>query len=381
MLCCLFPFIASSQEVTLLFAGDAMLHQSQINGVYKDGKYDFSDYFAYIKDEVEAADLSIVNLETPLAGKPYQGYPRFSGPNEYALSLKEAGFDVLLLANNHILDQGNKGLIRTLTTLDSIDVYHTGVFRDKKERENVYPLFVEEKGIRFALLNYTYGTNGFVPQSPVCVNYIDTAIIRKDIEKAKLGNADIIIANMHWGEEYKLIQNKTQENLAQFLVNEGVDLIIGAHPHVIQPSKAILDSEGNIDYIIVYSLGNLISGMLAENTDGGQLIKITLEKDPDGKVNIKSAGHMLVYRHKESRNGKLFYQVIPVSRAEDVLYPIVEEDQIPLSEDALKKMSVFTKNARAIFNQYNEGIPEYRFQKKEKQVEEEAKNTSLFFGN
>jgi poly-gamma-glutamate synthesis protein (capsule biosynthesis protein) len=335
----------------LLFAGDAMQHQSQIDNALRNGAYDYSSYFQYISHEVSSADLAIVNLEVTLAGKPYKGYPQFSAPDEYAMALKDAGFDVFLNANNHIVDRSNQGILRTLSALDSMEMVHTGVFKDKEERNQVYPLMIEKEGICFAILNCTYGTNGFYASPPVQVNYIDTVQIRKDVQKAKDLNADFIIANMHWGLEYKLIQNKTQEKLAEFLVNEGVDLIIGAHPHVVQPSKVISDSTGCITNVIVYSLGNLVSGMVAPNTEGGQMVKVILEKE-DGKVRIQSAAYTLIYRHKEKKGNKTDHTVIPVS--------LVEETVIELDSASRLKMNQFAKNARAVLDKHNVGVPEYK---------------------
>lgn len=346
------------QTFTLLFAGDAMLHQSQIDNAYRNGEYDFSSYFHYIEPEVSAADLAFVNLEVTLGGKPYKGYPQFSAPDEYAVALQDAGFDVFLTANNHILDRRNKGLVRTLSVLDSLNVIHTGSFRDKADRENRYPLIIEKQGIRFAVLNVTYSTNGIEPQNPVVVNYIDRVQITADINKAKEQEPDIIIAAVHWGEEYRLIQNKTQESLAQFLTDQGVDLVIGSHPHVVQPSLLVSNEAGEAKHLVVYSLGNLVSGMKAVNTDGGQLIKVILEKDGD-EVRIKSAGYQLVYVHKQQNEKKIDYQVIPVSLAENITYPIVDES-ISLPEEALLKMNVFTKNARSVLNKHNNGVSEYK---------------------
>jgi poly-gamma-glutamate synthesis protein (capsule biosynthesis protein) len=353
--CC--TYNAFSQEVTLLFAGDAMQHQSQIDQAFREGRYDYSSYFQYLKEEIASADLAVVNLEATLAGPPYKGYPQFSAPDEYAWALKDAGFDIFLNANNHIVDRGNAGILRTLSALDSMGIAHTGVFGNRDEKAQNYPLIVEKEGICFAFLNYTYGTNGFYATPPIAVNYIQKDSIRQDIQKAKNRGADLIIATMHWGVEYKLTPNKIQENLAEFMMQEGVDLIIGAHPHVVQPSKAVSDSAGNIKHIVVYSLGNLISGMVAPNTEGGQLIKVTLQKDKDA-VRIQSAAYALIYRHKAKEGRKINYTVVPVALAEknDTL---PGKTIIPLNTEDYRKMKTFAKNARAVLCKHNEGIGEY----------------------
>jgi poly-gamma-glutamate synthesis protein (capsule biosynthesis protein) len=355
-LLCFSSVTAFPQELTLLFAGDAMQHQSQINSAFRDGRYDYSSCFQYIREEVSSADLAIVNLEVTLAGKPYKGYPQFSAPDEYALALKEAGFDLFLNANNHIVDRGSAGILRTLSALDSMEILHTGVFRDREDRTRNYPLPVEKNGICLAFLNYTYGTNGLKASPPVYVNGIDTAQIKKDIQAAKDLNVDLIVATMHWGLEYKLKQNREQEALAGFLRTEGVGLIIGAHPHVIQPSEAITDSAGRITNIVVYSLGNLVSGMVAPNTEGGQMVKITLEK-VNGKVCIRSAGYTLLYRHKTKNGKRTEYTVIPVGSAEKTG---TEEKTIEMDAASYRKMAQFARNARAVLNKNNSPVSEYK---------------------
>jgi poly-gamma-glutamate synthesis protein (capsule biosynthesis protein) len=270
--------ILNAQEVRLLFAGDAMQHKVQIDNAYRNGEYDYSSYFKHIKYEISRSDVAIVNLEGPLGGKPHKGYPMFSIPDEFAVALKDAGFSVFLTANNHSVDCFSKGVRRTIDVLDSLEVYHTGTFRNASEREKDYPLIIEKKGVRMAFLNYTYDTNGMKPEHPSMVNLIDTALIMEDIRKTLISNPDVIIAALHWGQEYKLNQNKVQEQLARFLIEQGVHLIIGSHPHVVQPSQVFTDSVRGNKHLIVYSLGNFVSGMSSVNTDGGQMISVSLKK-------------------------------------------------------------------------------------------------------
>ncbi|GHV24786.1 capsular polysaccharide biosynthesis protein [Bacteroidia bacterium] len=302
---------AVAQQVTLLFAGDAMQHQSQLDNAFRDGQYDYSSYFADVKAEISQADIAVVNLEVTLGGKPYKGYPMFSAPDAYAEALRDAGFDVFLNANNHILDRFSKGMHRTLDVLDSLQIIHTGVFRNKDERDQMYPLMMYKNGIRIAFLNYTYGTNGMKPATTDFVNYINRFHIHQDIEKAKAQHADVIIANMHWGIEYKLTQNKEQENLAGYLIKEGVDIVMGGHPHVMQPSQVITDTLGNISHVIVYSLGNFISGMTAVNTDKGKMVKIVLQKQWD-KIKIASSDDILICTKRKRNGNKVDYSVVPV---------------------------------------------------------------------
>jgi len=302
-----FAFPCEKQELTLLFAGDAMQHQSQLTQAFRNTGYDYSACFDEISAVVSAADLAIVNLETTLGDKPYKGYPMFSSPDAFAQALQTAGFDVFLNANNHILDRYGKGVHRTLDVLDSMQVWHTGVFRTVEERAEHYPLLIEKNRMRIAFLNYTYGTNGIQPPASLVVNYIDTAQIAFDIDRAQQLNADFIIANMHWGDEYQLSPNTTQTKTAEWLLRKGVDIVMGNHPHVIQPIETVVDSAGQITNIVVYSLGNFISGMTAVNTDGGQMIKIRLCKHFHHKY-IAECKAELIYTDRRPD-----FVVIPVS--------------------------------------------------------------------
>ncbi len=264
---------------SLYFAGDAMQHIAQIESALQtDGTYSYKECFTYVKEQVSEANLAICNLEVTLGGEPYRGYPQFSAPDEFASALKDAGFDILLTANNHCLDRRNKGLIRTLNVLDSLGIAHVGTYRNQEERDSLYPYITTTNGIRCAILNYTYGTNGISVNPPCIVNYIDTTQILKDINKARIKKADVIIACMHWGDEYVLKQNKTQEQLTDWLIANGVDHIIGNHPHVIQPTELRKDKYNGGHHFIAYSLGNYISNMSARNTDIGMSATLRFSK-------------------------------------------------------------------------------------------------------
>ena len=264
---------------SLYFAGDAMQHIAQIESALQtDDTYSYKDCFTYVKEQVSEANLAICNLEVTLGGKPYRGYPQFSAPDEFASALKDAGFDILLTANNHCLDRRNKGLIRTLDVLDSLGIAHVGTYRNQAERDSLYPYLATVNNITFAILNYTYGTNGIPVNPPCIVNLIDTAQILIDINKARSKKADVIVACMHWGDEYVLKQNKTQEQLTNWLIANGVDHIIGNHPHVIQPTELRKDKYNSGHHFIAYSLGNYISNMSARNTDIGLTATLRFSK-------------------------------------------------------------------------------------------------------
>lgn len=332
-------FAQEDKKVSLFFVGDAMQHQSQLDGAKVAGGYDYSSYFKFIKDSIERADIAVVNFETTLPGKGYTGYPCFGSPDALAYELKDAGFDVFLTANNHCLDKRKQGLERTVLMLDSMQVRHTGTFVNQEKKDLQYPLMIIKNGIRIAMLNYTYGTNGIQVQAPNVVNFIDKKKIREDIEAAKLMKSDIIVANMHWGDEYKLNPNKEQKDLAKFLTDNGVRLVIGAHPHVVQPID-IQKENDSITNVVVYSMGNFISGMKAVNTDGGMMVDIKLSKAENGAVSIDTCSYSLVWVHKPFVDKKQQFQLIPVAEYE------TEEGKEFLGTVAYDKMVRFATTAR-----------------------------------
>ena len=269
-------------HLKLVFAGDIMGHDTQINSARNEvtGEYNYDTCFSLLKPYLESADMVIGNLEVTLAGPEYKGYPQFSSPDELADAAKNAGFDILINANNHCLDRGSKGLERTIEVLNAKGIIHTGTFTDEEEREKTYPLIVEKNGIRLAILNYTYGTNGLKVREPNIVNYIDTSVIRQDIQRARLAEPDFVFVTIHWGIEYQRDENSGQDDLAAYLLANGADAVIGSHPHVVQPMKEYGDSSLNDSKknLVVYSLGNFISNQRNRYTDGGIMVELDLEK-------------------------------------------------------------------------------------------------------
>jgi poly-gamma-glutamate synthesis protein (capsule biosynthesis protein) len=346
--------------ITLIFAGDVMQHSPQFNGALRaDGVYDFEPCFRLIKEEIAAADLAIANLEVSLAGKPYSGYPMFSGPDEIATDLKKTGFDVLVTANNHSCDKGAKGVERTVKMLDSFGIIHTGLFRSKEERAERYPLIVTVKNFRVAILNYTYGTNG-MSAGAMLVNMIDSAQIIEDIETAQLSSPDIIIAFMHWGDEYSRYPNNEQKNLTDMFFRNGVNLVIGAHPHVLQSMEKRYSADGRCDKLVAYSLGNFVSNQPFVNTDGGAILKVNILKDDTG-VRISWAGYNLIWVYKPKENGKTRHYILPVADYENA--------PEKLNATFQKNIKRFADNARTLLNKENIGVGEYRILPPRRKVE------------
>lgn len=345
--------VYAQDSLTVLFAGDAMMHQAQIDNTRNGDSFDLSRYFSSISGEIKAADISVVNLEVPLGGKPYTGYPAFSAPDQFAVTLQEAGFDFFLLANNHCVDRGSRGLARTLRTLDSLQIRSTGTFLNRDHRNRSYPMLLRKKGFRIIMLNYTYDTNGIRIDTPRIVNYIDKEIIAADIAEAKLFNPDFIIANMHWGIEYNQKPSKEQRNLAKWLIEEGVDVVIGSHPHVVQPME-LERGENGFSFLVVYSLGNFISNMSKENTKGGVMVKVVLCRK-GLKRYIASASYSLVFCDRyENERGKEDIRVVPaVSWLEKM-----KSSSLPVDSVLYR----FVRDTRSLFKENNRNVEEYIFE-------------------
>lgn len=296
-------------RLKLVFSGDIMGHDSQIASALATGDsgYDYKPCFQHLRPYLQEADLVIGNLEVTFAGPPYKGYPAFSSPDELADALHWAGFDILVNANNHALDRGQNGLNRTIEELEIRDLVQTGTFAHPDQRESRYPLVVEKKGIRIALLNYTYGTNGLKETPPAIVNRIDKVQIQMDLEKAATAEPDFILVCMHWGSEYQLNENSEQRDLARFIFRHGADAIIGSHPHVVQPIRG--EGSGNL---VVYSMGNLISNQRNRYRDGGILFEMELVKGPNSRE-IESFAYLPVWVWKPSTIKGTSFSLVPAS--------------------------------------------------------------------
>lgn len=324
--------------LTIVFAGDAMMDVRQLNCARQnDGTYDFSTYFTHIMPYIKSADYAVVNLETTLADKDFTGFPQFSSPKNFANTLLDAGFDLLLTANNHCLDKFDAGLRRTLDALDSIGATHCGTYRNEAERDSLTPLFVDIKGVKTAFINYTYATNGIRARDGAVVNYIDRKAIKAEIDKARAKGADLIIANIHWGIEYELLPHKSQTDLAQFLVDEGVDIVNGGHPHVVQPMKMVQSDSHHKKALVIYSLGNFVSIMRKTTTQGGAMVKATLVRDKNGKMRVEAAEYLPTFCERGTPGVSNFRVLVadsvtsPENRAQahaylDTIYPFFEKN-------------------------------------------------------
>lgn len=266
---------AEVRRARIVVAGDLMQHDEQLRAAIQADSvtYNYESMFRYVGERFRSADLAMVNLETTLSSKgPYSGYPAFRSPAALAYALKDAGVDVAALANNHCCDAGGRGIASTVDILDEVGIMHTGAFIDSVDYQNNNILYLERCGIRFALLNYTYGTNGIPTPKGRIVNRLDTVAMARDLESIPREEIDFVIAYVHWGNEYERTPNKEQRSLAEFFKRHGVEIIIGSHPHVVQPME--VDSMGRVT---LYSLGNFVSNQRTRYRDGGLVATIDIE--------------------------------------------------------------------------------------------------------
>jgi len=310
------PVVQPNIVSTLAVCGDAMSHMPQTRDAYDSqaGAYDYKPMIRFAKPWIEQADYAVVNLETTFAGGPdYSGFPAFNTPDALGDALKDAGFDLVSTANNHCLDRGYDGMVRTLDVLDNLGLAHVGTYRSAVERAAQNGVHVADVGgIKVAFLSYTYGTNG-IPLSkshPDTVNILhtdymseaqvlDTARIADDLAAAEALSPDLIAVIVHWGVEYQTTQNEHQEEIADFLFDHGADVILGSHPHVLQPmeTRTLTDRDGTTHTgFVCWSLGNFISSQNDEYTDTTVVLNLELTKNPNtGATDVTKVGYVPLY--------------------------------------------------------------------------------------
>ena len=259
----------------IVFGGDVMAHTPQLTAAQTAEGYSFDRSFEYVAPIMQQADLAIVNLETTLSRRaPYTGYPMFRAPAELAVALQRAGVDAVALANNHICDRGAAGLRSTIEIVESLGIKHTGAYSDSLSCQ---PLYLSAAGIKLAVLNYTYGTNGLPTPRGMVVNRIDTVQMAADIASIDRSRADAVCVMVHWGEEYQRKPNSAQRAMAEFCHRQGVELIIGSHPHVVQP----IECDSAARWATVYSLGNMVSNQQWRYSDGGLIVETVVSRVAD----------------------------------------------------------------------------------------------------
>lgn len=321
--------------LTLMFIGDVMSHMPQVTAAQQeDGTYDYAPCYRFLAPYIASADICIANMEVPLAGAPYSGYPQFSCPDNMMSQLYEAGVDVFLTSNNHTCDKGAKGIRRTIQVMDSLGIPHVGTYLDSVDFQQRNPLMVEKNGFRIAILNYTYGTNGIPAPNPFIVNLLDSACIAHDVARARELKADYIIVMPHWGIEYERHQNKKQMGYANYMYDCGADMVIGGHPHVVQPIT--LENKNQLGVpqrITAYSLGNFVSNQRKRYTDGGIIVQCQLVRDTTGIIQITHYEYLPYWVYRGVCQGKFQYHILPAKHAveNNKFYNIHGTDSVDLN--------------------------------------------------
>ena len=298
--------------INLSVIGDIMCHNTQYNDAYENGVYNFSYVFDDIREKLSSSDFTVGNLETTFAGskRGYSSYPQFNTPESLGLAIKDAGIDLVSTANNHSLDTGYSGIESTIDFLDQYKILHTGTYKSEEAQNQT--TIAEIKGLKVAFLSFTYGTNGIpVPVGKeYCINLINDSFIIDRLNLAKQENPDIICVFMHWGEEYQLTPNSEQTRLANLLFDNGANIILGSHPHVLQKME-------NTDKgFVIYSLGNFVSGQVKENTRDSIILNLSITKKGTGEVTVDSAKYTPIYTYKSGASKKQ-YKVLDIKKALD----------------------------------------------------------------
>lgn len=304
-----------TSKLSLVMVGDGLLHSSVYNDAYKDGVYDFKPQLEYIKPIVQNYDLAFYNQESILGGTSIglSDYPTFNSPWEFGDAMIDAGFNLVSLANNHTMDRGEKAIINSCEYWKTKDVLTAGSYCSSEEANEIK--IKEKNGIKYTLLAYTYGTNGIsVPSGKEhLVNLYSDEKAKNDIEKVR-NKVDLLIVSMHWGTEYRSEPTEEQQRQANYLSSLGVDIIIGTHPHVIEPITYINDT------LVIYSLGNFISAQ-STNNDYNTMVELmtsvdVIKEEKDGQATIKldNLNNELLYNYYKKGSRWTDFKVIPFSQ-------------------------------------------------------------------
>ncbi|GEK91683.1 CapA family protein [Alkalibacterium kapii] len=320
-------------DIQISAVGDVMAHTNQIVAARNnpEGVYNFNSVFEKVKPHIEKADLALANLETTLAGdsREYSGYPLFNAPDALADALVYAGFDTIVTANNHSLDTRAEGLRRTAEVIEEKGLDAVGTYKSA-EAANERFLIKDVKGIKVAIIGYTEHLNGLDSQYSTeevgsLVNKIDKEQMITDIENIKKQEPDLIVAYMHWGNEYTREPNTVQKDNAELLAGQGVDIIFGSHPHVIHEAEFI-EVEGNKAFV-TYSMGNFVSNQRRETlgegmepTEDGVIVNVDVQKNEQtGEITIENVEFIptWVYRYSDTGGAPYTYKILPVEEALD----------------------------------------------------------------
>ncbi len=345
----------STLTISIVAVGDLMCHSPQYNYArVKADSFNFSGVYGKISKYLQQADFTFGNLETVLAGSSvkYSGYPFFNTPDDYLLPLKKAGFNLLFTSNNHALDHGKKGLLRTIEMLNKNGIYYDGTFTSKKDRDSIRIFNI--KGIRVAFLGYSYGVNGnVIPKNePYLINIIDTSLIKEDIHHARIDSADIVLVYFHFGKEYQREPTKFQKEVVEKTIQYGADIIIGSHPHVIEPSNLFKTKNATLDSgFVAYSLGNFISNQRWRYSDAGVILTIRITKNISrDSFYISDVNYLPTWVFKGNTNKGREFIILPVeyTLSDTSLHYLKKPDIFKMKQAFEDTKKILTQNSLRI---------------------------------
>ena len=299
-------------QATLVGIGDILIHGIVYKDVKAGNSYNFKPLLADVKSYIEDADISFANQETMIGGKEIglSTYPTFNSPSEIGDALKDVGIDIVSMANNHTLDRGEKAIKNAIQHWNKIGMLYTGSFLNEEDQQTIRT--INANGITFSFLAYTYGTNGIpIPEGKdFLVNLIDIEAMKNDITKAK-SISDAVVVSVHFGNEYQRQPNENQKQIVKELANAGANIILGHHPHVLQPAEWVEREDGQKTFVI-YSLGNFLSGQKGIYKEVGGILKLDVQKTINGSgvdIEIKNPSFLPTIVRKTAVSK---YTVVPL---------------------------------------------------------------------
>ncbi|MGN8647734.1 CapA family protein [Gracilibacillus sp. HCP3S3_G5_1] len=320
-------------EISIAAIGDLLIHERVYNDAWNGERYDFLAMLEPVQGYLNEPDITIANQETIMGGEEIglSDYPQFNSPFELGDDLRKVGVDIVTMANNHTLDRGEEAILNAIDYYQKIGMHYTGSFKNEEDKQTIRVLETEE-GISVAFLSYTYGTNGIpIPDGKdYLVNLIDLEQIEQEVTEA--GElADVTIVSYHFGEEYQRLPNQEQKDLAQFAADLGADVVIGHHPHVLQPIEWVEGKNGK-QTLVAYSLGNFLSGQYELDRRIGGILQFTIEKDGTG-IKVHSPSFLPTFVHFEMVNDKMTdIRVIPLKDVSDQQLPNVFDHLAEIKE-------------------------------------------------
>lgn len=340
---------------SLCFVGDLMCHSTQFNYAKVGADtFDFRGVYSEVKPYLKSADLTIGNLETVIAGKKkgFSGYPYFNAPDDFIYALKDAGFDLLITSNNHALDQGWDGVKRTINVLNEYKIHRTGTYTSQQDRDSIRIFMINS--IKIAILAYTEHTNDVtIPKGKdFIVSLIEEVQIEKDIRKARSKNVDVVLVHFHYGPEYNREPSAYQKVIVQKVIDAGADIIIGGHPHVIQPFDFFKTNDTNLDSgFIAYSMGNFISNQRWRYSDAGVVLNIQISKNKiTDSIYISDISYLPTWVFKGQTEKGREYIILPSQIGkEDSTYTFLTAKDKSLMKEAFE-------DTKEIITKYNSNL-------------------------